>query len=515
MSIYIAMSPTPQWFHVPTKSEFDAVLNILGNWTPWQLLWYLDMPQNWVLSYSNGNLIASTEEWRYWTSTRNSSSQAYAYLGVYDAMSTQSTSPRYIWYWASIRPFKDEYVPNTWDWWTDVGKGIYWNTSLWLITIPSLSITLADKNIWASKKWQVWYYFQRWNSYWFIPWAITTSPTAVSAAWFWPWKYYFNDKFITQATWETSNNSDLWWVSSTPTVPPEISSVYLWTNSNIEVYAWVDKIRPIIKDATIEWLLVWWGGAWGRARCRAWGWGGAGGLIYCASETLPIWTCCCVVIWAWGTGAASSYNPANYKWGNSCFGSVVAYWGWGWGWMCAYNRWCAWAAWGSGWWGAACNAAWGTRCDASYGNCGWAWYNTTWGWGWGAWGAWCPANWAGNYYWWAWWCWCTSSISGVSVVYAAGWGWGGCTGRSNSQWGGCGWCYRVAWCAATTYWSWWGWAWCTASNTCCMAWGSGCQWVFIARYPSNCKFNVTWGTKYECNWYCIHCFTSNWTLTVS
>lgn len=72
-----------------------------------------------------------------------------------------------------------------------------------------------------------------------------------------------------------------------------------------------------------------------------------------------------------------------------------------------------------------------------------------------------------------------------------------------------------AWWRARCHAWWWGWAWCTASSLCCLAWWNWCQWVFIARYPANCWYNISWWCKYECNWYCIHCFTQDWTLTVN
>jgi hypothetical protein len=39
--------------------------------------------------------------------------------------------------------------------------------------------------------------------------------------------------------------------------------------------------------------------------------------------------------------------------------------------------------------------------------------------------------------------------------------------------------------------------------------------VFILRYPTSAWYNMTWGCKYTCWNYTIHCFTSDWTLTVN
>lgn len=63
------------------------------------------------------------------------------------------------------------------------------------------------------------------------------------------------------------------------------------------------------------------------------------------------------------------------------------------------------------------------------------------------------------------------------------------------------------WCDATYYW-WWGW---WGSNT---YWWNWCQWIFIIRYPTACNYCISWGTKYTCWDYTIHCFTSSWPLTV-
>ena len=526
MSIYIwvwkkpMQWPCPDGFHVPSESERDSYQSYVGGGAQFNnSMSLIKMSAHGVINYSTGTL--SLYKWYLWSSTVSTiSGNGYAYSFGSDDDASPQVSNQFKWMWLPIRPFKNEYVSPTWDWWQLLSYWIwsayresYRNQSLWLISVPNAWITMADKNLWATNVGDAWYYYQWWNNYWFTPWTFTTSSTAVSAAWYWPWNYYSSSTFITQGKRDTSGNADLWWGVSAGGVPPEISNVYLWTTPVKEVYVWTDKIRPIIREASVEYLLVWWWGAWWRARYRAWWWGWAWWLVYCEAEILSIGANCCVVIWSWWVWWAACYNGA-YKWWDSCFGTIVAHWGWGWWWMCACNRWCPWTTWGSGWWWAGCNTTCAAGCTGQW-NRGWAWCATRWwGWGWAC-TAWCNAACWGNYYGWDWWCWCIFDISWVSTVYAWWWGWWGYTGRSEAQWWWCGWCYRTAWCPATTYGSWWGWAWCTASNSCCLAWWNWCQWVFIARYPANCWYNISWWCKYECNWYCIHCFTQDWTLTVN
>lgn len=271
----------------------------------------------------------------------------------------------------------------------------------------------------------------------------------------------------------------------------EIKNIYLWDTPVKEVYLWDTKIRPTTKELDVEYLLV----AWGWAGVR-WGWGW-GWIIYCQNGVVISPSSCCIVIWAWGT-------PQSLNWWDSYFGSMVACWWWGWNW-CAWGSWW-WSLWVYGWcwipwqWCDGWNSSW-----YSWG--GWGWYSETW----------CKGSaraTAGD-----WWEWLSSNISWANYVYSS-WGWWAsyCDCSSPRAWGewwtwawnGGNW-RRWGWTSATNYGWWWGGTWmCNSGGAWC-----GKQWVFILRYPSSCWYNITWWTKYLCNWYCIHCFTSNWTLTVS
>lgn len=305
------------------------------------------------------------------------------------------------------------------------------------------------------------------------------------------------------------------------------SKIFIGSSEVASVWAWDTKIRPT--NRILDFLLVWWWGAWWLSwGWLWWGWGGAWGIIYCEWEIIETWNYM-IHIWEWGCWLDLWWNKQG---GDSSFNNYIAYWGWG-GWYgCASGTWGScpvWCNWASWWWGSRCGS-WGIGTQwCNWGDwlitansAGWGggWYTTTW----------CVATRTGSTLlycqnWGDWWLWYSSSITWQTEYYAYWWGWG----AWNSRWaygiGSCwGWnwgdwtnCPRNAsWCSATTYGSWWGWAWwrciCCGGKVCG---GNGCQWVFIARYPSNCNYNITWGTKYECNWYCIHCFTSDWTLTVS
>lgn len=258
-----------------------------------------------------------------------------------------------------------------------------------------------------------------------------------------------------------------------------------------------------------DYLLVWWGGAWWRWFC-CWGWGGWWGwwIVYRENEKIPSWSYC-VQIWTWWTWNASTTVVIN--WGDSCFWNIIAYWWWG-GWpMQNMYSWARWWNWWSSWWPAGCCDAY--RCVPSWKWVIWQW-NPWWGNCWRTW-------WGGWWYreWWnkevfsaRWWCWLNSDISWTSYRYSSWWRWWWCCCCAWYCWWWWSWPYCCAWCNATTYWSGWWWG---SYGATCRKWGNGCPGIFILRYPTSCWYSVTWWTKYECNWYCIHCFTSNGTLEIN
>lgn len=109
----------------------------------------------------------------------------------------------------------------------DVSRGgIYHNPTLWLISISwdgTNWITIADKNLGASQVWNdgdtlsqanCGNLFQRGNNHWFPrndSASLNTSPNQVDASNYWPGNYYSSSTFITDPTWDTSQNTDLWW----------------------------------------------------------------------------------------------------------------------------------------------------------------------------------------------------------------------------------------------------------------------------------------------------------------
>lgn len=291
-----------------------------------------------------------------------------------------------------------------------------------------------------------------------------------------------------------------------------LKCAYVWTTAVKCIYVWTTKVRPT--NPSIDFLLIWWGG-WGGwhsnscVRCGTW-WGWAWWVICRTSYEISPWSYC-VCIWAWGNWWSSSWWGV---WWNSTFNWLTAYWGGWWAWSWANTTW-----W-SGWWWTSAVSSYCSWCAW----CSWQW-NRWWngrifswnacrfgGGGWGYGSAWGTAQRAPNqwpYISWCGWTWICTCIWGKVECFA--WGWDGGIWMS---WAECGcvywYCYwwGRTWQDATCYgWGWWGnaWGW----------WHKWYQWVFIVRYACGTA-NITWGNcKVLCNWYCIHCFTSNGTLTVS
>lgn len=247
----------------------------------------------------------------------------------------------------------------------------------------------------------------------------------------------------------------------------------------------------------VDVLVVWgWGGGW-WAYCsssgnRCWGWWWWWWLVKeIMFYKLPD-TSINVVIWACWRGQSTGNGTT---WWNTCFGSIIWYWGWYWG----------------GWW-----------------NDWWNWWN--WWWAGGTyqsttryWWRWCPgwSPWAFNVnenYWWCWWWWnswltsrtqaCGANWYLSEIIWVWVWWWGG------SSWWGWG-CWWGGWTCqnATFYWWWWGGSaywW----RTC---WCDWYQWLVVVRYPNDWSYWIkcaTGGTVSTCWDYTIHCFTSNWTFCI-
>ena len=333
---------------------------------------------------------------------------------------------------------------------------------------------------------------------------------------------------LVRKEWSDPTSIDDWVAVVTNTTRDQYASTYYsdwwltnWCTYHYRAFAnvsvWEPSCSSVIcltptKWFDVDFLLVAWGwGWWGSCYYKAAWWGWAGWVIQCSKYQIWNIDTACVTIWAWGT---YWYRWAWGSWWNSTFTSswfsFTAYWGWYWAWP----EWC----WGSGWswwgwgpeyywcwrWGSWVSwqwyAWWGGSTDQTGGSWGWA------GWAWGGWY---------NYWNNPGWLWIISSIDWTSKCYAWwgwGWQWASYTHCWNNNWCYWGWdwwqrCWRWA-SSATTYWSWWwGSAWCWSY------WWSWCQWIFIMRYNKNCWYDISWWCKYECWDYCIHCFTSAWTLT--
>ena len=158
----------------------------------------------------------------------------------------------------------------------------YWNEQLWLISLvfgmsnweprADMTMTIADKNLWATTArsyWDTitaanaWNFYQWWNNYGFpFNGSPTTSSTLVNASTYWPSNPYSSSTFITvswntYADWSTDHNNDLRWYVSwnrqwpcpsgfhIPTVSEREainffwwSSLWRWTYSSSGEYTW-------------------------------------------------------------------------------------------------------------------------------------------------------------------------------------------------------------------------------------------------------------------------------------
>ena len=232
--------PCPYGYHVGRRNiDWSNIISAwvtLWAWTSsgWtNLSTYLKMPFAW----HRGTTGSITQQWTYWyyytceTSTANNKLE---YQNVSINSSSITNWQLLGWaYWNSIRPVKDEPVAPTSSWttlydWSSVaaGAGIFWSSSLWLISISrdwTTWWTIADKNLWATtvrNSWDAlseancWKYFQWWNNYPFPrTWSVTTSSTKANASWYWPWNWYYSKTFITSTQWDSSDNANLrWWI---------------------------------------------------------------------------------------------------------------------------------------------------------------------------------------------------------------------------------------------------------------------------------------------------------------
>lgn len=219
--------PCPDYFHVPTKDEFTSVHSILTSTFNLANSWgtfrnYLKMPWTWW-KYPNIQNYTNNDYGDYWTATPDWSDNAYRF-GFSASYTNAGVSSYGRSYWYSIRPFRNSpIVPDSsrttlYDWsWKAQGAGIFWNSTLWLISISwdwTNRITISDKDIWATNVLDKWNRYQWGNNYWFSNgWSVSSSSWQVDVTGYWPWNYYSSSTWITATPRQngTSNGNNLWW----------------------------------------------------------------------------------------------------------------------------------------------------------------------------------------------------------------------------------------------------------------------------------------------------------------
>lgn len=379
---------------------------------------------------------------------------------------------------------------------------------------------------------------QQWATEWILP---ITAPTLTGVAEHWKNCLKLNDpdndscrwtqltcwtkSTVVRKVWSSPASIDDWTVVFTTTTKDQYASTYYvdswltnWCTYHYRAFADVSVWKPNCSSvvclkptawATISVMLVWWwGGGWGWCYDNDfcwWWWGWWWQVVICNS--LSIWAQTTVVIWAgWAWWRCDKVT----NWWDTKVGTVIAYWWWHW-WK-AFSSWSSWWNWWWWWWRgwywwAWCNYCWWDACN----------YSSWWG-GWWAWGNWYKST--SQYEPWDWWSWCYTNFSWVYCYYAWGGGWwlsSWWADRNVARWWAWWWWTwwksHGDWCGATYYWWWWGgywwwYGWCY--------WWAWFQWLVIIKYPTSCWYTITWWQCcYTCNWYKYHCFTSNWTITVS
>lgn len=222
-NLYVAQWPCPEWFHVPyynpsSYDEFRAIINCMSahGVSDLESLWqYLFLPPNWYCDRDNGPRNQWTE-WDYWWC--NVKDNYFTWAAYLSFNQSGPTLWRTDWCnnWRWIRPIYNEFVQpwEDWitllDWWGVWHDGIFRNPERWLISISDLmncQITIADKNLWATRIYQpwdtvsqdnCWWYFQRWNCYMFP----FTGPTKTE---------WFYNKKNADSYWAFYYGEGLWW----------------------------------------------------------------------------------------------------------------------------------------------------------------------------------------------------------------------------------------------------------------------------------------------------------------
>ena len=248
------------WYHVPTGYEFEFVIYVLETlWllnnvstgrTPWDVLCkYLKFPLAW---YRDNNWL--TNDWvrGYYLSSQSSSDSNRAVWIDFNESSIITTAQRVCkCYGSSIRLFKNTpAIPNSsrtelYQW--SSGWWVYWNQSLWLISISAnwqYWITLEDKNLGASQVYNYGdtlseancgRYYQWGNTYWFPwiwnpdAWSIIYYRGSVDTRWYSVQNPYYSTTFVrpsnftTYQDWQSPHNNNILWFTS---------AIRLWTKAS-------------------------------------------------------------------------------------------------------------------------------------------------------------------------------------------------------------------------------------------------------------------------------------------
>lgn len=269
------MWPSPTWFHVPTKDEWQGLKNIMrwlsiDTWNQWKIK--LHIPFAGRRKYDGTRQNQGTY-WTYWSSSPylySSTSHSY-YLYLTSSGSDASSNHNGRAYWRSVRCFKDTYATPDSSWtvveWTLWNAWIFRDQTNWLISVTdgSNGYTIMDKNLWATavyNDWDTlsetncWKFYQWWNNYGFPrTWSMTTSSTQVDASWYWPWNYYSDSTYIINSSspydWSSVRNDNLWWYRDY-SKPPEVKKIMMRPN-NVETQVWPPKKHWTIANAVEAW----------------------------------------------------------------------------------------------------------------------------------------------------------------------------------------------------------------------------------------------------------------------
>lgn len=258
---YSAMRwPCPSGFHVPTYNEVIAFYDTIT------ALWFTN---TWESAISLQSCLKLSLPWaisRYssWGGNpQNVWGAAYVMICCQKSSTTSkmrrtiivtntsitSSGDVYVWQWYTFRPVKNTPVIPDSSWitqfdWSSIsqGAGIFWNQTLWVISLSSDGtnwITISDKNCWATQVYSSWdpitqanswYFYQWWNNYWFpLTWPVNKTTTQANAGGYAP-STWNNDVYIYWNTnWSSVDNLDLWWwVTWVQQWPAPIVKRYYW-----------------------------------------------------------------------------------------------------------------------------------------------------------------------------------------------------------------------------------------------------------------------------------------------